>query len=311
VDKKELIIQVLKNHDIPYWTAGKNVGAGNVNIRCPHCSDTSNHCSIFPSTLVFHCWRCNAKGGFAYLVSVVSGIPYDEILKEVEDGTTPSDKSVTDRIHEFFELDSTKSDLDKPLVDIDLPDYYEPINEFLEPCSLLDKYLERRKYTRGFVESKGCGICRVGQWMGRMIIPVFFGQKMVAYQGADMTGSADQKYKADGHESQIKKVLYEYDGIEAGGRMILTEGILDCWRVGKDAVCSFGTSLTPQQIGLILEKKPFHLIFMWDADAYWKARERAKMFYPLINKVSVVNLPYDSDPDELSREQIDQILSSA
>jgi len=93
--------------------------------------------------------------------------------------------------------------------------------------------------------------------------------------------------------------------------MIVTEGILDAWRVGKDAVCSFGTHITDTQRDLILSKKPKVLIFCWDGDAWVKGRKEANFFRPFIDKVYSVIMPKDEDPDSFGTDNIHRLIEES
>ncbi|MHA1169670.1 MAG: hypothetical protein ACTSRU_17720, partial [Candidatus Hodarchaeales archaeon] len=156
---------------------------------------------------------------------------------------------------------------------------------------LFDRYVSRRRLNIEMLMIKGCKIARVGSFMNRLIIPVFNGGAVVAFQGADMTGKAELKYKSEG---DINDYLYNYDNI--GKKMIVTEGILDAWRMGEDAVATFGTSLTDEQRLLIRQKNLKELWFCWDADAYTKAKNEAGNFINFIEDVRVARLPKGEDP---------------
>ena len=90
--------------------------------------------------------------------------------------------------------------------------------------------------------------------------------------------------------------------------MIVTEGVLDAWRAGDNAVCSFGTSITDDQKQLILNKNLKRIVFCWDSDAYWFAKREAEYFRPFIETVDVIKLPPDADPDEMESNELKRIL---
>jgi len=89
-------------------------------------------------------------------------------------------------------------------------------------------------------------------------------------------------------------------------RMIVVEGILDKWRTGKEAVAAFTSTLTDEQIKLIIEANLDELYFCFDPEvlAYYKAKAQAEKFRPFISTVEVVKLPFGKDPDELGREKV-------
>lgn len=295
---KQKIANILRELEIDCWTEGNNVSVDSVNVQCPFCDDHSNHCGIFIDTTRFHCWRCRTTGSFEYLLSILTPFSENECKNIIQNFDTSFRESTIDQIRGILDKEveirkSTKVEV------IELPQYFEEIilnTDF----PLLFKYLERRKISLETIMGAKCGICRVGKYMNRMIIPVFFEGKPVAFQAADLTGLAEVKYKTSNDE--INNFLYNYDSIDK--RAIIVEGILDAWRIGREAVASFGTHLTEPQRQLILDKKLDELIMCWDGEAYWDSREVVKFFEPFIPVIKVVKIPDGEDPDSFGKEKI-------
>jgi len=130
---------------------------------------------------------------------------------------------------------------------------------------------------------------------------------LIGYQGADLTGYATLKYKTS--KTPIKEHLYNYDAIDK--IMIITEGILDCWRIGHDAVATFGTTLIEKQRQAIIDKHLDMLVWCWDGDAYWKTMKEAAYFRPLIPLVKIAELPDGEDPDSLGYDAVWQCIHEA
>lgn len=296
---KQRIISILKEIEVPYWTEGKNVSEDSVNIKCPFCSDDpSDHLGIFEGTGIFSCWRCKKKGPLSYLIHVLTGFPRERCEEMVEDGSNIFKEDSSSTINRIINEEITKENRKKKDF-YGLPKEMELITEDTQ-FKLLHLYLERRKILLETTILHKCGICRTGSYMNRMIIPVFFNKSVVGFQAADLTGRADLKYKTSSND--INDYLYEYDNIKPSRRIIITEGILDAWRVGNDAVCTFGTHLTEKQKQLILDVHPKELILLWDNDAWIYANEEIGFFEPFIEKVNVVILPHGHDPDSYGRE---------
>ena len=297
---KQKIISILKRFEIPYWIEGKNVSIDSINIQCPFCNDHSNHCGIFQNTMIFNCWRCNARGPFERLLVRLTNFSELECKKIIEDFDTTFKENTVDQIISILNNErKTKKHLG--IKEVMLPEYFEKVTlDIVFP--LLFKYLKRRKISLNTVIKAGCGICRVGKYMNRLVIPIYFHQTLVAFQAADLSGFAHLKYKTGPAEVFINDYLYDYDNI--GKRMVVTEGILDAWRTGDDAVATFGTHFTERQKQLVLDKKLDELIVAWDGEAYWPSRKEADFFRPFIEKVKVVELPQGEDPDSLGKEKI-------
>jgi len=137
--------------------------------------------------------------------------------------------------------------------------------------------------------------------MNRLIIPIYFEDELVSFQGADMTLKAEVKYKTE--VSEVNRYLYNWDNLDLHfDYLILTEGILDAWRLGENSLATFGTTLSKAQFELILCYNPKKLIFAWDSDAFFVAEREAQKFEPFIDEVYTISFPEGEDPDSYGHE---------
>ena len=291
---KQKIIQILKQYNITYWTEGKNVSKDSVNLQCPFCNDTSNHLGIFEGSGVFSCWKCGKSGPLVYLLQKLTGLP-DEECQRIVGVETTFKEDATEQIKDMIHPEQSSTKVGRG--EIGLPKFFESV-VISTDFPLLSLWMERRGITLDTLVEHQCGICRVGKYMNRLIIPVIYEDRVVSFQACDLTGRANLKYATA--DNEVNEYLYNYDNIDK--RMIVTEGVLDCWRVGKDAVCTFGTHVTEQQYKLILDKKLDELIIFRDFDAYWKSREEARWFMPFIKKVGIAKFPSNEDPDSFGKK---------
>ena len=247
---KQQILDILKKFEIEHWTYGKNVSVGySVNVRCPFCDDHSNHLGIFYESMLCHCWRCNFSTHLSWLLVKLLNIPAAQ-AEAMTDTLVDFKRDTIDQIEAIF--NPVPDELEKKeWEDAILPPFFEPILDSTQ-VPLLDQYMQGRKkktgqrgrpISRELLIKYQCGICRAGPMMNRLIIPILSNGELIGYQGADLTGYATLKYKTS--KTPIKEHLYNYDAIDK--IMIITEGILDCWRIGHDAVATFGTTLIEKQ----------------------------------------------------------------
>ena len=315
---KQKIVDIYIDYDIEYWLDGKNVTQGWVNIQCPFCDDHSNHCGVNPVTEIYTCWKCGAKGHFIDLLIKLTGLSYTICKEMVVDSVTSFKVRPLDRITNILQGEFEESEKVKKEVHCVLPERFELITKDIW-SPLLESYEKRRNILRSTLIDAGCGICRSGEYMNRMVIPVVCVGRLVAYQAADMTGFADLKYRSSPLSmGNINDYLYNYDDVKSK-RMIVTEGVLDCWRVGSEAVAAFTSSLSKEQKKLILDKELDELYFCFDPElrAYYKARKVAEEFGAYIPKVGVVRLPtkiqtsqyHNEDPNDVGREKIYQLIA--
>jgi len=300
---KQRIVDIYNNLNIHSWTTGKNVTKGWVNISCPFCDDGSNHCGVNPATELFNCWKCGRKGHFVDLLIELTGLSFGECKDIISDATVTFKERPLDKIRNTLEGEISESKLNVNSTVI-LPRSFELVTNSTH-FPLLDSYLERRGIQISTVISNFCGVCWAGQYMNRMIIPVHCQEKLVSFQAVDLSGFAQLRYRsAPLSMGRINDFLYNYDGIKIGGRMIITEGVLDAWRTGVDAVAAFTSTLTKNQKKLILAKNLEELYFCFDTEltSYYKSRELAKGFEAYIPKVVVARLPYGEDPDSYGKD---------
>lgn len=308
MDNKQKIINILDDYEISWWDSGKNVTRGWVNIQCPfpECGDVSNHCGICIDTLAFHCWKCGESGPFIKLLTILTGLSNSQCEELIKDDLV-LDGDTSDRIQEAFRNEEER-EIEQSIT-VTLPERFELVTKDTD-FALLSTYLKRRKISIDTLIQHKCGICRSGSWMNRLIIPVYYQGKLVSFQGADMTGFAQVPYKAG--TTNIHDFIYNYDNVK--DVMILTEGVLDAWRIGDEAVALFSALITPAQAALIRSKGLKELFFCWDGDAYWKAVKAARELAPFVPTVDVIQLPYsleylfegrrNEDPDSIGREEV-------
>lgn len=313
MDYERVIIDVLSESGIEFWTEGKNVSADTINVNCPFCAlngplgpDPSNHCGIFRETLKFNCWRCGKKGSFAFLVAILTNTKIEYCERLIQDMGVFLEDDPVSQVQRMLRREELSVSIEEKNEFVGLPRQFEMVTDDID-FPLIDDYLERRDlYIEDLIE-RGCGICRTGEYMNRLIIPICQGGELVAFQAADMTGRAMVKYKTSDNKMDY---LYGLDDIQEGGIMVLTEGALDAWRVREWAVCTFGASLTDGQRTRIIDSKVKKLVFLWDNDAYWKSVKEADYFKPFIPEVHVVLLPDGEDPDSYGHNECWDLIRS-
>ena len=300
-DNSKTIVILLEKYNIEYWTEGKNVSPGSTNIQCPFCDDHSNHCGIFYNDLGYHCWRCDTSGSFDYLLARVTGQDMVKIKEEISDLGFSFEVDTETQIQDLWREGESQPEpkQEAPNGPLALPPYFDLITMNMN-FPLLDWYLNLRGYTRDVSIQYGCGVCTVGPWMNRMIIPVMFKGELVSYQGADLTRRAQVKYKTA--LGEINNYLYRWDMIDwFKGYIVLMEGILDAWRFGDNALCTFGTHLTDRQKNLIIGSNVRKVIMAWDGDAFFHSMEQAEELNTFVPEVSVVCFPTEHDPDSYGK----------
>jgi DNA primase len=120
---------------------------------------------------------------------------------------------------------------------------------------------------------RGGGI--VGAWKYRIIIPLFVSGKLISWTARTITNNKDvPRYKNLSIDESIidpKRILFNLDNSPGPGVMLL-EGVFDVMRMGHNAICSFGTSLTQSQIKVLSQRyKRIYILFDNEKEAQQKA----------------------------------------
>lgn len=296
------IIGLLKHFDIPYWTSGNNVSDKSINIRCPFCSDHSNHLCIFKNGGNISCWRCNIKGSLFDALTEILGISYAEYAQALENLAIAEIKTI--------EQYTTEPVVIKSVI---LPELFKPITESAPPKVL--EYLAGRDITLEISQAHNLHYCVYGKYSQRIIIPIYYDNQLVAWQGRDFSGVAPQRYMTSSSKetNPVNHFLYNYDTIS--DTAILVEGVFDAIAIDAYiepglAIASFGAALCKEQKAKLIKKNLKELIICWDEDKYTDAERIGNELLPLIEKIKVVRLPKGLDPAKLGKNLLNIILTT-
>lgn len=282
------IIQFLKDYSIPYDTEGKNVSPGWANIKCPnpYCNDHSNHGGFNIEYSYYNCWKCG-KHPIPKIISILLKINEKEAKKIIKSYKTIKNKK------------ENKTERIKPKT-IKLPDCTELqerhrnylIKRNFDPDKLIKKFNLK-------------GTDHNGNFKLRIIAPIYLDNKLISYQGRDITDLSNLKYKMCPKELEIipnKHILYNIDNI-INRKAIIVEGITDVWRLGDGAVATFGTGFMQEQIKFIKERlNEVYILFDNDNDIVIESSERLYSILKSIGiNVEMIELD-EGDPGDMSDE---------
>lgn len=284
----------LDYYSIPYWTEGRNVTPGWTNIQCPMCIDPSNH-GGFSTTGQYNCWRCGAYA-LPEVISTLLQISAQQAKKVINEFQTEH------QIH--LALNQKKKQNNKKYIEI-------PGSEILSERH--KKYLIRRKFDPTFIQKKYkiLGTNHLSNYKFRIIVPIFYNGNIVSYQGRDITGKSDLRWKTCKQEDEIiqhKSILYNLDNCN-NDWIIIVEGIFDVWRIGDNCCCTFGTTWTKKQV-LEIQKRNYKKVFLF-FDAEYDAQKKAEKLCIELSSLGIhseiIETDY-SDPDSIPNNKISEFL---
>lgn len=290
------IADYLHSHGLQTWVHGKNVQAGWINIQCLWCDDHSNHLGINPSTWGANCWRCGKKS----LFSIVARLEKSrEAASEILSGYLPPAALEND-------AGSGPSGRKKALPAISFPSTFSPLTT-PEAFPAVERFLKKRGLPpRQICQEYGLLFGgNYGDFQYRLIIPIYVRGKLMTYLGRTLFDHPIP-YKNLGEEKSTlpaKQCLYGVDEIHPGSNVVIVEGPIDRWKLGRGAVSTLGIMWTKSQVALLRDKNPNKVFIMYDNEP--QAQEQAEKLAGEIwfCPCEIVALDGVKDPGELSMEE--------
>lgn len=281
----------LEDKGIAYSTSGENISPGWIGINCPYCGDSKNHFGINLRNKLNSCWRCGNKGNPFTLVKVLEQETDSRIINEILKRYVSADVVLPDIEY--------PADLALPQEFISLWDWHKKMEEYnfnqwtvadgemMAPINAM-AYLQARGYCPedAIQQYKLMWSGILGKWAFRLIIPVFMNGRMVNFAGRATNGQEPTYKNCPNARAPmpINDTLYGYDEIGMGETIVLCEGPLDKWRLGKGALATFGLVLTTAQALLLFKKKPKKIVFLYDSDVS-EDREKLKVVDRSVGKI--------------------------
>lgn len=289
------VTQFCDDYNITYWVEGKNVSPGWLNIQCPLCDDHSNHGGFNPHESNYHCWRCGAHRIFDVIRALLR-VPAEEaerLYYRYRGGVAIPRK-----------MQRHAKTLTLPGDALQLPHVRYLQRRGFDATALVARYGLRGTRSIEVWQDVHCG--------KRIIIPLYDADgRLISWQGRDITNRAKLRYKGcplDKAVMNYKHTLYA-EHLVCGDTLCVVEGVADVWRMGDGFVCTFGTSITPQQIHRMMRYRRVFFLFDPEDTAQAKARRAAVDLAACGVTVEVLRLLGDNDPAELSAAEAVAIRS--
>jgi len=283
--------RLFNDFSISYWTSGKNVSKGWINIGCPICGDVSNHGGFNIETGKYNCWKCG-KHNSIYILQLLLRKSKNEVIKILDNYSVFNRRIVKN---------NNENDNKRQL-------------GFLgyELKEIHKNYLIKRNFNPDFIKSKYkiTGFTfENSYWQYRLMIPIFYNSRIVNYIGRDVSGKQERYLNLPNEKAiiNLKNILYNLDNVKED-KIVIVEGVFDVWRGGDNFVATFGTSFTKKQILQILNYEKIYIIFDCENEAQEKAKELGKILSQFSKKVSVIDLELKNrDLADLTDEEMKEL----
>ena len=285
------ILDLLEDIGITPKTSGKNVSLGWTEIKCPFpdCDDPSQHLGINLQTGAFHCWVCGEKGNITKLIKTILDTNYSEARKTIE-------KFSDDIIYVPQEKDPNSYPRGHNIM---------PKEASYNLPQLHRNYLIDRNFDPDQIQKdyKIMSCYEIGNYAYRIIIPVIIDGMIVNFTARDVTGLQDNKYKNCPNLTAIlhmKECLYNVDFIK--DKVIICEGVMDVWRIGKGSIATMGVEYTTTQLAMLSRKQPKEIYILYDSGAIKNAEKLASAVSTFCSKVEILELE-KGDPADMTTEE--------
>lgn len=300
------IIKFYEEHNIPFVTHGhKHARKGWVGTPCPFCSGNPGfhlgYC-IDPESKyagIFTCHRCGGKNTIKVIsrMTSLSQAEARKIIGKYSQGAESRLRTILDKRKGPQKAGRCR-----------LPVGTEEMAERHR------NYLIKRNFDPDKLERvwglKGTG--PTGPYKHRIIIPIYYQGRLVSYQGRDITGKSDLKYKACREEDEArdhKSFLYGLDKVP-GDSIVVDEGVTDTWRLGPGSVAQFGVKFTAAQIRLLLPFKRIFILFDSKEDDPQAGEQAEMMAFQLYGggrEIELIDL-LNGDPGDMTQGDADNLM---
>ena len=253
--------QLLSDYNID----AKKITEDWVQVQCPFCisstTGTKKHGGFNLKEGYYNCWKCGWHS-LKKVLSIVLNIPIRQIkiiLKKYQG------ESISEEEQEII----TKNPFS-------LPSYCKKMTHRHR------QYLEKRKFDSYKLEREWglLGTNHHGEYKLRIIIPIILDGKIVSFEGRDITGKSQMRYKACHTNMEIihrKYIVYGFDKLQETkhkNRCIIVEGVTSAWRLGAGTVATFGIDYMAQQVLFLAQRQIKTAFIMFDPEEH--AQEQAE-----------------------------------
>ena len=335
--KSTVSMEVVLNH---YQISLRQVNANYLRGKCPLPSHSGDNENSFGVNTQKNAWACHAascvsgregrKGGNVLdFVAVMENCSIRDAALKLQNwfnveasNERPSDyvpsrdrkkngkKLVAEKKNEVTSDESNS----EPDAETDTEPVNQPLEFTLKSVDSSHPYLKKRGIKPETAEHFNVGhFFGKGSMNNRLVIPIHNEQgELIAYAGRAIDNT-EPKYKLP---TGFKKSLALFNLHRVDGKskeVIVVEGYFDCLKVHQagfpNVISLMGSALSDQQEKLLLENFT-HIVIMLDGDQGGRSAA-TDIASRLMHKVfvRVVDVPADKQPDQLSSEELHQLLN--
>lgn len=278
------IEQFLSEHRVDFKRHGEHHHAtsGFVQVDCPYCSPDSKRYRLGLSGNRASCWTCGPHYFYPTLQAV----------------TGANQQNLDDYKRDADPLPTREKVKGKLIVP-----YGVGVLKYAHKKYLRSRHFDWRDIKHRF-GVKGIGLSPRLPW--RLWIPISFDHRVVTWTTRTIDDTVEPRYiSAFPHEGEIdiKQILYGEDECYTG--ILVTEGPINVWRVGKGTGATFGTKYSTAQVARIARYAKIFICFDATPEAQRQAQKLCGDLAALTdNPVHNIVLDSGKDPAEASDKEV-------
>jgi len=266
---------------------------GYIPVNCCLCDDDGFKGGFNSERGTYYCWRSGSHP-LPDVIKILTGQDWRDIYLQYKTDLSPRDLYIM----------QNSSAAPRP-AKLSLPEFTEPLNDRAR------KYLESRNFDSYKLEElydlKSTGIH--GRYNFRVIIPIYFENRLVSFSSRDYTGKNELRYFSCPEKDELichKDVLYGYDLVPTT-HVIACEGPADKWKMGVDSVATFGIGFKQNQINLLSTFSKITLLYDSGDTARKKCDLLGNQLAGLGCEVDAIYLK-EGDPGDLTMDEANSLV---
>ena len=282
-------IKFCEDYGIRYWLGGsKYCSRSMIQFDCPFCDNKKGpHCGFNKKKYYFNCWSCGWNST-------------PKVIMALLDCNFEKSQRIIKK-YRGKELDLyIPDDTDRP-TSCKMPgnDKWQKIHK---------DYLTNRGFNwEELKDIRGLKVTHAaGSYKFRIMSPIYYRNRLVSYQGRDVTDKSMLRWKACPKDLEViphQDILYGLGDCPVESA-ILVEGQSDVWKMGLGAICGFGMNLSKSQVRLLKKFKKLFIIFDSEPRAQEISVELAKYLATTGLRAYNIQLDQGKDPGSLEQKEI-------
>lgn len=242
---------------------------------CPFCNDNKKHFGMHAATGVWNCFKCGQNGSIFSFLQIhddVSPARAKYIIHGMLGNTYVDKNSVRkflDQLEEEEkEMGQAKEKLSHESKTLELPTTYTLLSKCMESPNPMEiqaflYWLDKRQFPPADLQTYKIGYCNYGKYAGRIIIPIYHNKRLLYFVARDFTGQAIKRYLNPAISTN--NIIFNLERASKNKHcVILTEGVFDAIRIGKNAVSLLGKILHAGQKQMLLKQEFEEFVICFD-----------------------------------------------